>query len=79
MQGLSFSQDHVVGVDFGSQHDEVRSSRRTRLPAIEGTKTGWGKGGLFQVVWELKVLMYGLIAIAIAYETTYWLYARSVL
>ncbi|MCZ6682036.1 MAG: hypothetical protein O7B26_02560 [Planctomycetota bacterium] len=79
MQGSLAAQDHVVGVDIGSQRDDVKSSRRTRLPSIEGTKTGWGKGGFFQVFWELKVLAWGVIAIAIAYESTYWLYARSIL
>ena len=79
MQGSLAAQDHVVGVDVGSQHDDVKSSRRTRWPAIEEIKTVWAKGRFFRVVWELKVLAWGLIAIAIAYEVTYWLYARSVL
>ena len=79
MQGSLGAQGHVVGVDVGSQHDDVRSSRRTRWPAIEEIKTVWGEGRFFQVFWELKVLAWGLIAIAIAYEATYWLYARSVI
>ncbi len=79
MQGSLAAQDHVVGVDVGSQHDDVKSSRRTRRPAIAEIKTIWGAGGFFRVFWELKVLAWGVIAIAIAYEATYWLYARSIL
>ncbi len=30
----------------------------------------------FQVFWELKVLVWGLLAIPIAYAATYWLYIR---
>ncbi len=79
MHVSSAAQDHVVSLDDGYRHDDVRSSRRARWTAIEEIKTVWAKGRFFQVVWELKVLAWGLIAIAIAYEATYWLYARSVL
>lgn len=77
MHVSSAAEDHVVSVDDGSRHDDAGSSSRPRWPVIEEIKTVWAEGRFFQVVWELKILGWGLIAIAVAYEAVYWLSAWS--
>ena len=78
MHVSSAAQDHVVSVDDGSRHDGVISWRRVLWPVNEECRTVWREGRFFKVVWELKILVWGLIAIAVAYEAVYWLSAWSV-
>ena len=75
MHDASAAQDHVVSVDDGSRHDGVTAWRRALWPPDEEFRTVWREGRFFKVVWELKILFWGLIAIAVAYEAVYWLYA----
>lgn len=58
------------------RHGEEPTISRSPRSAIEESRTAWKEGSFFQVFWELKILVWGLIVIAVAYATTYWLYAR---
>ncbi len=76
MHESSAAQDRSLIVDPAPRHDDEKTINRTPRSASEEIRTVWKEGRFFQVFWELKVLVWGLPAIAVAYAATYWLYAR---
>lgn len=76
MRGKTVTQKAIGTLGTTTPDPLAQASARAALEEIQSI---WRAGRFFQVVWELKILLWGLIATAVAYPITYWLYARSIM